>query len=292
MSPGTFEHWPRFQSTEWWGMSNPDWTVGSSWWKKASHYLPQKKTKDFSGIYKVEEDKKVKNENYYWKLFSFFGNDLLNNFCTSPGLPSLQPALLQDKKTHLKECCWSFVVKMLLILWFFSASKKGILLVTTVKRKERKFILYLKHQDGRGWEHLLFLLADGDNSLRTFDWQWESCSWQMAIWTLHPALTVASGSWQIDKSLVAPRSDCMLQGKIHLSQAFPQPAEKPLTQILHNKSVNSDNTELQIAYKGWISLPGNLVFRALQTFKKLWSYYMNCSSKICILHSQYATTPK
>lgn len=109
ISPGTFEHCPGFQSTTRCGVSNPDWTVGSSWWKRVSHYLPQKKTKGFSGIYKVEEDKKLKNENYYWKLFSFFGNELLN-LCTSPRLPSLQPASLQDKKTHLKECCWSFVV--------------------------------------------------------------------------------------------------------------------------------------------------------------------------------------
>lgn len=181
---------------------------------------------------------------------------------------------------------------MFLILWFFCCKNKGILLVTTVKGKERKFILYLKHQDGRGWEHLLFLLADGDNSLRTFDLQWESCSWQMATWTLHPALTVASGSWQSDKSLVAPHSDCTVEGKIPLSQAFPQPAEKPLTQILHNKSVNPDNMKLQTTYNGWISLLVNLIFRALQTSKKLWSYYMNCSSKICILYSQYAITPK
>lgn len=181
---------------------------------------------------------------------------------------------------------------MSLILWFFCLKNKGILLVTTAKGKERKFTLYLKHRDDRGWEHLLFLLADGDNSLRTSDSQWESCSWQRATWTLHPALTVASGSWQIDKSLVALHSDCMVEGKIHLSQAFPQPAEKPLTQILHNKSVKPDNMELQTAYKDWISLLVDLVFRAPQTSKKLWPYYMNGSSKNCILHAQYATTPK
>lgn len=56
--PCTFEHCLGFQSTTWWGMSNPDWTVGSPWWKKMSHYLPQNKTKDFSCIYKAEEDKK------------------------------------------------------------------------------------------------------------------------------------------------------------------------------------------------------------------------------------------
>lgn len=120
----------------------------------------------------------------------------------------------------------------------FSVSKKGILLVTTVKGKERKVILYLKHQDGRGWEHLLFLLADADNYLRTFDSQWESCSWPTVTWTLHPALTVASVSWQIDKSLVGPHSERTVEGKTRPSQAFPQPAEKSLTQIIDTKKIN------------------------------------------------------
>lgn len=49
--------------------------------------------------------------------------------------------------------------------------EKRFLLVTIVKGKERKFILYLKHQGDRGWEHLLFLLADEDRYLRIFDLQ-------------------------------------------------------------------------------------------------------------------------
>lgn len=229
ISAGTFEHCPGLQRRTWWGMSNPDWMV-----KKMSHYLPQNKTKDFSGIYKAEEDIKVKNENYYWKLFSSFGNDLLNNLCTSPRLPS--QACCRIKRHTSKSAVGAFwnQVKMLLILWFFCL-KKGILLVTTVKGKERKVILYLKHQDGRGWEHLLFLLADADNYLRTFDSQWESCSWPTVTWTLHPALTVASVSWQIDKSLVGPHSERTVEGKIRPSQAFPQPAEKSLTQIMDTK---------------------------------------------------------
>lgn len=243
ISLGTCEHGPGFQSTTWWGMAYSDWTMGSSWWKKMPRYLPQDKSKVFSGICKEEDDKKEHNENYYWNWFSFFGNDLLNNLCTSPRLPS-QPCC--RIKRHLKECCGSFAASGQDVAHFviFLSEKKKIFLATTVKRKERKFILYLKHQDDRGWEHLLFLLADGDSYLRIFDLQWESCSLQMVTWTLHPVLTVAWVSWQIDKNLVGPRSEYRMVGKIHLSQVFPQPTEKSWTQILCNKSINPENMEL------------------------------------------------
>lgn len=126
ISLGTCEHGPGFQSTTWWGMAYSDWTMGSSWWKKMPRYLPQDKSKVFSGICKEEDDKKEHNENYYWNWFSFFGNDLLNNLCTSPRLPS-QPCC--RIKRHLKECCGSFAASgqdVAHFVIFLSEKKKNL----------------------------------------------------------------------------------------------------------------------------------------------------------------------
>lgn len=124
ISADTFELCLGFQGTTWWGMSKLAWMMRSSWWKKISHYLLQNKTKDFSGIYKVEEDTKMKNENYYWKLFSFFGNDLLNNLCTSPRLPSQPCCRIKRQTSKGSVGALEDQVKMLLILWFFCLKKK------------------------------------------------------------------------------------------------------------------------------------------------------------------------
>lgn len=88
------------------------------------HYLPQDKSKVFSGICKQEDGKKEHNENYYWNWFSFFGNDLLNNLCASPRLPS-QPCC--RIKRHISKSAVGALqhqVKMLLILWYFCLKKK------------------------------------------------------------------------------------------------------------------------------------------------------------------------
>lgn len=174
----------------------------------------------------------------------------------------------------------------------FLSGKKEILLVSTLKGKKRKFILYLKHRDDRGWEHSLFLPADGDSYLRIFDLQWESCFLQMVTWTLHPVLTAAWVSWQIDKNLVGPRSEYMVEGKIHLLQAFPQPTEKSLTQISCNESIKPQNMELiQVNFPSlWIWASQHC--KLITTFKKRWSYHMNCSPQIHTSQSQNPTKPK
>lgn len=158
-------------------------------------YLPHDKSKDFSGTYKEEEDEKEHNENYYWNWSSSFSNDLLNNFCARPRLHS-QPCL-RIKRYFSKNATGAvwYLVKMLLIsIWYFYL--KYIYIYIHISYwwrylKERKIILYLKHQDDRGWEHSLFLLADEDRCLKIFDLQWESCFWQTVTWRLHPVLTVA-----------------------------------------------------------------------------------------------------
>lgn len=142
ISLGTCEHGPGFQSTTWWGMAYSDWTTGSSWWKKMPRYLPQDKSKVFSGICKEEEDKKEHNENYYWNWFSFFGNDLLNNLCTSPRLPS-QPCC--RIKRHLKECCGSFAASgqdVAHFVIFLSEKKKSFWRLQLKEKRESSYFTW------------------------------------------------------------------------------------------------------------------------------------------------------